>query len=97
MARLIWRDPDVVVKGRIRGSADTEWHSLLNPMRKRPERWAEIEPCYDNPGAARTAAYDINSGRNGSIPEGQWEATSRSRTLDDGTVVGVLFIRFMGE
>lgn len=93
---LILRDPDPIMLGRKRDKADTEWHALLAKAMKKPGRWWEVVPVYGSPGAASTAAYDINTGRNGGLPEGEWEACSRTRELD-GVSVGVLFIKFVGK
>jgi hypothetical protein len=97
MARLIPREPDTPLAGRRRAKSDTEWHSLLAKAMKHPGRWWEVDPPYPNPRMAANAAYDINVGRNQAIPEGQWEATSRSRLLGDGNVVGILSVRFLGD
>lgn len=96
MSSLVLRDPDPPRLGRKRSSADTEWYSLLSEAKKHPGKWWEVIPAYPNSGAAGSAAYDINTGRNQSVPEGEWEATARLRQLANGTECGVLYIKYIG-
>ncbi len=90
--RLQRQKPWPVSIGRKREKSDTEWHSLLATAVKNPGVWYRVLPDYDTPGAAASCAYDIASGRNKSIPAGDWEAASR--TSDSG--MGVLFVKYEG-
>lgn len=97
MSRLTLRDPDEIGGGKRRHRADSEWHSLLRKARTKPGRWWEVSPAYDTPGGARSAAFEINSGRSKTLPDGRWYAVSRSRHHSGRGTVGVLFIQYMGD
>ncbi len=90
-------EPWPIQKGRKRDAAATEWHALLAPAIKNPGTWYIVEPFYDSSTAAASAAFDISSGRNRSIPEGRWEATSRIVEEADRVVGAALFVRYVGE
>jgi hypothetical protein len=89
-------EPWPIQKGRKRDAAATEWHSLLAPAMKNPGAWYIVEPYYDSTTQAASAAYDISSGRNQSVPEGRWDATSRIVEEDDRVVGAALFVRYLG-
>jgi hypothetical protein len=89
-------EPWPIQKGRKRDAAATEWHSMLAPVMKNPRIWYIVEPYYDSTSQAASAAYDISSGRNQSVPEGRWEATSRIVEEDDRVVGAALFVKYLG-
>lgn len=93
---LVLEDPPDIDTSRRRDSQNTEWFALLSPAMRKPGRWHRVRPDYDTPSSARNAAYDINSGRNRSVPDGRWEATSRSES-EDGILVGVLYVKYLGK
>lgn len=81
MSKLIRRDPPPIRSGRRRDHASTEWHALLAKAMRNPGKWFVIEPAYDTTSGAATAAYDIKTGRNGAVPEGEWDAVARECDL----------------
>lgn len=84
---VIERIPPDPIRGRRRPYQATEWHALLAPCKKKRGTWFMVKEPYGTTTAAASTAYDIRSARNGSLPEGRWDATSR----------GVfLWVRYLG-
>lgn len=94
---LVLEEPGDIDTSRRREAQNTEWFALLSQATKRPGRWYRVQPDYDTPSAARNAAYDINSGRNRSLP-GRFEACSRSVFDEEsGEWIGALYVKFLGK
>lgn len=81
MTKLIKKNPPPIARGRTRDHASTEWNALLQRAMTHPNVWYVVDPPYDTPSTASSAAYDLRTGRNYSVPAGRWDAVARGCEL----------------